>query len=181
MSSDSSIEYRWIEDAERLELYQPGGYHPVKVDDLLHNHYRIVDKLGHGGYSTIWLARDEKVDRFVALKVGISRSSLQREPDILRALHEAKSSSQLPGAALDQTTCTPLPRVFDTFEVRGPNGSHPCYTLTPAQGSLKEAKFSRLFPIGVARALAANLTTAVAFVHSRGFVHGGQFCDTKPM
>ncbi|KAH9878067.1 hypothetical protein J1614_003284 [Plenodomus biglobosus] len=38
-------------------------------------------------------------------------------------------------------------------------------------GSLAEAKFSRLFPIRVARALAAKLAIAVAFVHSRGFVH----------
>ena len=56
MSLSSSIEYRWIDGVERLELYEPGGYHPVMIDDLLHNRYRVVDKLGFGGYSTIWLA-----------------------------------------------------------------------------------------------------------------------------
>jgi serine/threonine-protein kinase SRPK3 len=32
---------------EHLERYEPGGYHPVMIDDLFHNRYRIVDKLGH--------------------------------------------------------------------------------------------------------------------------------------
>ena len=177
MSLSSSIEYRWIDGVERLELYEPGGYHPVMIDDLLHNRYRVVDKLGFGGYSTIWLARDETVKRYVAVKIGISSPSLpRREPEILRALYGSGSSSQAPRAAPDASACTALPSIFDVFDVRGPNGTHTCYTLTPAQGSLKEASFSRLFPIQVARALAAKLATAVAFVHSRGFVHGGMFC-----
>ena len=167
MSTDSPIEYRWIDGAERLELYEPGGYHPVLIDDLLHNRYRIVDKLGFGGYSTIWLARDEVDKRYVAVKIGISAPPLpRREQQILRSLHESHSTLRKPAA---------LPTILDSFDVRGPNGSHPCYTLTPAQGNLKEASFSRLFPIQVARALSANLVTAVAAVHSRGFVHGGRF------
>lgn len=173
-SLNSPIEYHWIDEVERLDLYEPGGYHPVVMDGLLHNRYRIVDKLGFGGYSTIWLARDETVQRYVAVKIGISTPSPpRREFEILRALHGSGPSSQ---AGPNAPVCTALPSIFDAFDVRGPNGTHTCYTLTPAQGNLKEASFSRLFPIQVARALAAELTTAVAFVHSRGFVHGGLLC-----
>jgi serine/threonine-protein kinase SRPK3 len=32
-SPEPSIEYRWIDGVERLEMYQPGGYHPVMIDD----------------------------------------------------------------------------------------------------------------------------------------------------
>lgn len=28
------------------------------IGDVLHERYQIVDKLGYGGYSTVWLARD---------------------------------------------------------------------------------------------------------------------------
>ncbi|KAF1846305.1 kinase-like protein [Cucurbitaria berberidis CBS 394.84] len=167
----STIEYRWIDGVERLDLYDFCGYHPVMIDSVLHNRYRIVDKLGFGGYSTIWLARDETVKRYVAVKIGISGLSLpRREPDILRTL--SGSGPQAPRAASDANRCPVVPRIFDVFDVHGPNGTHTCYTFTPAQGSLKEASFSRLFPIQVARALAAKLATAVSFVHSRGFVHG---------
>lgn len=168
-SQQPPVQYHWIDGVEHLELYEPGGYHSAMIDDLLHNRYRIVDKLGFGGYSTIWLARDETAKRYVGVKIGISRPSLpRREPEILRALSGSGSSSEAncdAGAA--------VPTILDAFNVCGPNGTHPCYTLTPAQGNLKEASFSRLFPIKVARALAAKLAHAVAFVHSRGFVHGG--------
>lgn len=171
VSPTSSVEYRWIDGVEHLELYKPGGYHPVAINDLLHNRYRIVDKLGFGGYSTIWLARDEIENRYVAVKIGISSTSLpQRERQILKALNGPESISQQSRTAPDTAT---VPIILDSFDVRGPNGTHPCYTVTPAQGDLKEASFSRLFPVQVARALAAKLAIAVAFVHSRGFVHGG--------
>ena len=64
------MEYHWIDGAECLDLYEPGGYHPVMVNDLRHNRYRIVDKLGFGGYSTLWLAQDEREKGYVAVKIG---------------------------------------------------------------------------------------------------------------
>lgn len=174
VSPSPSTAYRWIDGVERLDLYEPGGYHPVAIDDLLHNRYRIVDKLGFGGYSTIWLARDEMEKRYVAVKIGISGPPLpRRELEILEALNVSRSSSQEPHAAPAPDRVSALPAILDAFDVRGPNGKHPCYTLTPAQGNIREASFSRLFPVDVARALAAKLATAVAIVHSRGFVHGG--------
>lgn len=36
----------------------------------------------------------------------------------------------------------------------------------------KEVSFSRLFPLGVARALAGSLTQAIAYTHSQGYAHG---------
>ncbi|KAH6700105.1 kinase domain-containing protein [Verticillium dahliae] len=53
-------------DVERLEGYRPGGYHPVQLNNRLQERYSIIEKLGHGSYSTIWLARDERLSRYVA-------------------------------------------------------------------------------------------------------------------
>lgn len=175
-SRNQLIKYYWIDGVENLELYKPGGYHPVAINDLLHKRYRIVDKLGFGGHSTIWLARDEIGKRYIAVKIGISSTSLpRRELEILRALDSSRSSLREPLARANAGRFSALPTILDAFEVQGPNGTHPCYTLTPAQGNLKEASFSRLFPVKVARALAAKLAVAIATVHSRGFVHGGMF------
>ncbi|KAL2849697.1 kinase-like domain-containing protein [Aspergillus pseudodeflectus] len=121
-----------IEDAEKLERYRSGGYHPVRIGDHLDNRYEIVQKLGYGSYSTIWLARDRTLNQFVAVKVY-------------------------------------------SFTVKGPNGTHSCYVITPAQMSFADAKdpsYHRLFTLEVARALSAQLAIAVHCLNSQGFVHG---------
>ena len=47
-----------------------GGYHPVHLGEVLIDRYVIVQKLGWGQFSTVWLAKDMMYENtFVALKV----------------------------------------------------------------------------------------------------------------
>lgn len=167
-------EYNWVDGAESLGKYQPGGYHPIMIGDVLHDRYRVVDKLGFGGYATIWLAQDSLLERYVALKVGIA-DSLPRETRVLRELSTSasESTSSSLSARLRNYAHDSIPVPLDEFKIHGPNGTHPCYAMTPAQCNLREASYSRLFHIDVARALSAAVTLSVASIHSRGFVHGG--------
>src|SRR4051812_46698439 len=50
MAENHGIEYNWIKGVETLEKYQPGGYHPIRIGDVLNDRYRIADKLGFGGH-----------------------------------------------------------------------------------------------------------------------------------
>ena len=93
--SQDPFEYDWIDGVERIERYQPGGYHPAKIGDIMHQRYQVVDKLGFGGYSTIWLARDTLESRYVALKVGIVDSPRQ-EIKVLQALARPPSKPLIP-------------------------------------------------------------------------------------
>jgi hypothetical protein len=43
-------------DTEDVERYQRGGFHPVHLGDVYDERYRVVHKLGAGGFSTVWLA-----------------------------------------------------------------------------------------------------------------------------
>ena len=46
-------------DAEPLERYREGGYHPTHLGGIFKDgRYKVIHKLGWGGYATIWLARD---------------------------------------------------------------------------------------------------------------------------
>ncbi|KAK2877292.1 hypothetical protein FQN49_001270 [Arthroderma sp. PD_2] len=169
------IKYKWVDGAESLEHYVPGGYHPIMIGDILHNRYQIVNKLGFGGYSTVWLARDTRLGRYVAVKVGIASESgsLQQEIKSLRAISTPLLSSMSKQQHLGYNSVRfPL----DEFEVQGPNGTHVCYTTTPARCNLHEVSFSRMFPLEVTRALAGGLTLALAYIHSQGYVHGGMSC-----
>ena len=45
-------------DVESPGWYRPGGYHPVHLGDVYCQRYKVINKLGFGTYSTVWLARD---------------------------------------------------------------------------------------------------------------------------
>jgi serine/threonine protein kinase len=55
--------------AEELDEYKSDLFYPICIGEVLENTYRIEHKLGHGYFSTVWLARDTKKKRDVALKV----------------------------------------------------------------------------------------------------------------
>ena len=44
-------------------------YHPVHIGEVLMGRYVIIQKLGWGHFSTVWLARDFKFETYVALKI----------------------------------------------------------------------------------------------------------------
>ncbi|KAJ5177100.1 kinase-like domain-containing protein [Penicillium canariense] len=152
---------------ERLKRYRMGGYHPVDIGDILGGHYRVMHKLGFGAYSTIWLARDERTEKYVAVKVGTGYSH-PLEVDVIACLQ----TSQTFDISIVRSV---IPPVLDAFEAHGPNGKHPCYVTTPSGANLKRAKTSSHnggFRLDVARAMAAQLAIAVTHIHEKGYVHG---------
>lgn len=55
---------------EPYYYYEPGGYHPIDIGDVLQSRYRVVHKLGWGGSSIVWLCRDDQSRMYVAVKVA---------------------------------------------------------------------------------------------------------------
>ena len=48
--------------------YKIGGYHPIHVGEILLDRYVIIQKLGWGHFSTVWLTKDLKYSSYVAIK-----------------------------------------------------------------------------------------------------------------
>ena len=120
------VEYGYVDGVEHLGDYRPGGYHPIHINDRLAQRYRIVHKLGHGTFSTAWLAIDEKIPKYVAVKVGTADAD-RTEVNVLSQLtHSAEGYND----SADKPSL--LPVVLDHFEINGPNGTHQCLVTLPA-------------------------------------------------
>lgn len=48
------------EEQEEASQYCCGGYHPVAIDVLFVDRYKVIKKLGWGHFSTVWLCRDRR-------------------------------------------------------------------------------------------------------------------------
>ena len=90
-------------EVENLEEYRVGGYHPTIIGDTFHGgRYEVAHKLGFGGYSTIWLARDRQLQKYVALKILAAHETESNEAEILRLLSNP-NSQVAPGARFCST------------------------------------------------------------------------------
>ena len=154
------------DDYENVEQYEKGGYHPVRLyDDLLNNRYVLVHKLGHGGFGTVWLARDFYKSRHVALKIlqaDASRSckELQAYQILTKGGREA-----VPHAAL----------LLDYFNIKGPNGQHVCLVLPvlgPGLHVFAEHDRSVKIRPDIVHKFARQSLKTVIDVHQRGFCLG---------
>lgn len=171
--------YKYMEDIEPFERYSIGGYYPARINERLvssSSRYDIVHKLGHGTYSTVWLARDQPRAKYVAIKMAVMDMKAANESDVLRLLHDDGTQCE------DDPGMAAIPPLLDEFVIRGPEiegrkGFHRCLVTAPARMSIadaREASYKRIFQLPVARAIAAQLIKAVVFLHSRGIVHSGK-------
>ena len=58
LSTTSSIPQHELVDEEFSPGYSPKHYYPAKPGEVLADHYQLLVKIGWGGGSTVWLARD---------------------------------------------------------------------------------------------------------------------------
>jgi hypothetical protein len=188
---------RSLEDPAR---YQPGGYHPIAIGDELHDgRYRVIHRISHGAYSTVWMAMDQRPPssadggvaraRYVAVKIGTARYDT-REASLLRRLHDNPKSqsrgwfsrlSSLDLAAGD--TAHDMSRfvvaILDEFDIHGPNGTHHCLVtelLGPSIDAVMDCwaieGWGRL-PTEIVRRTAVQCAEALVSLHSQGIVHAG--------
>ena len=66
---ESFFEDQDSSEDEGMPDYKIGGYHPVHVGEILLDRYVIIQKLGWGHFSTVWLTKDLKYSSYVAIKV----------------------------------------------------------------------------------------------------------------
>jgi serine/threonine-protein kinase len=164
----AALEMRWNLQAELAEpTPQPAVSLKLEVDDDEFPRvprYEILRELGRGGMGVVYLAHQEGLDRFVALKMILPGAEV-RADDLLRFRVEA--------AAISRVQHLNLVQIYEVGEFNG----MPYFSLEFVDGGSLEDRFNgRALPPREAAGLAATLARAIHAAHERGIVHR----DLKP-
>ncbi len=126
--------------------------------------YEIVSLLGAGGMGQVYLARDARLKRQVAVKI-LSPQLTQNEQALRRFEHEAQSAS-----ALNH------PNILTIFEFGESNGIHFMVSELVEGQTLRQRLAARNLGVPEALDIASQIAGALCVAHEAGIIHR----DIKP-
>jgi len=161
-------------DEEELNEYRKGGYHPVAIGNKFKSgRYHVLEKLGWGYFSTVWLCRDLQNQINVALKIVKSdkdyRAAAYDEIEILQKINLNDPNNE-----------NFVIHLFDHFEHAGPNGNHVVMSMEPLGNNLldliKYYDYTGI-PTKIVRIICRQILIGLDYLHSTcGIIHA----DLKP-
>ncbi len=125
-------------------------------EQLYAGRYAIVERIGAGGMGTVFRARDERLDRDVALKV----SALDRGEDIVALLAEARVL-----ASLDHPGIVPI------HDAGRQEDDRPFYVMALVDGKTLAEHVKTVPELGGRLRLFDRLCDTLSFAHARGILH----------
>src|SRR5438034_8814816 len=150
---------------ERRSRAAPVGLAASLIGTVLSERYRLESKLGSGGMSTVYLARDSTLERWVAVKV-MHREMSDQPDQIERFRREARSVAQLSH-----------PNVVAVIDA-GEDGGHPYIVFEYVEGETLKQRIGREGALDPQEAIAYGIEIArgLSVAHARKMVHR----DIKP-
>ncbi|HXS47478.1 MAG TPA: protein kinase, partial [Solirubrobacterales bacterium] len=135
------------------------------IGTVLSGRYRLEAKLGSGGMSTVYLARDDTLDRPVAVKV-MHREMSEQEDQLQRFRQEARAVAKLTH-----------PNVVSVIDA-GEDGGHPYIVFEYVKGETLKQRIARIGALDTQEAIAYAIEVArgLSVAHARNMVHR----DIKP-
>jgi tRNA A-37 threonylcarbamoyl transferase component Bud32 len=135
------------------------------IGTVLSGRYRLEAKLGSGGMSTVYLARDQTLDRQVAVKV-MHREMSEQADQLERFRQEARAVAKLSH-----------PNVVAVIDA-GEDGGHPYIVFEYVEGETLKQRINRdgALPPQEAIAYAIEIARGLSVAHARNLIHR----DIKP-
>ncbi|KFA70079.1 hypothetical protein S40285_03307 [Stachybotrys chlorohalonatus IBT 40285] len=158
-----------LENIEEVEKYVPGGYHAVDIDDVIDagkDSYKVIHKLGPGGFSTVWLVLScREIATYYALKIICADASGPHELEVLQHIEKASLSGH-PHVAM----------LHDSLRVSGPNGEDQCLTFPVLGLSLYNQEVNASLPDILRHQVYQQVADTLEFLHICGICHGNNLC-----
>ncbi|KAM3460426.1 hypothetical protein NHJ6243_005921 [Beauveria neobassiana] len=161
-------------EEERLPLYVRDEYYPMRIGEVVHEHYQVVAKLGYGTSSTVWLARDLRNGKYWVLKVYIN--TLQHNQELLVYNYLAKAPSNNP----NQLGFAHVRQSHEAFQIDGPAGKHDVLVMTPLVMSLKtfqNMQKERVFPRELIAGALEQVFLGMNILHESDVIHTDLHAD----
>ncbi|MGE5282095.1 MAG: protein kinase domain-containing protein [Chloroflexota bacterium] len=135
------------------------------IGTVLSGRYRLEAKLGSGGMSTVYLARDQTLDRQVAVKV-MHREMSEQADQLERFRQEARAVAKLSHA-----------NVVSVIDA-GEDGGHPYIVFEYVEGETLKQRIAREGALDPQEAVAyaIEIGRGLSVAHARNMVHR----DIKP-
>ena len=127
-------------------------------------HYEVIKQIGAGGMGEVYLARDKKLDRKVAVKI-LNEKFAQHESNLQRFIREAKAAS-----ALNH------PNILTVHEVSASNEVHYIVSEFIKGKTLRERLRESPLPLAEVLDIAVQTANALTAAHEAHLVHR----DIKP-
>ncbi|HEY2054500.1 MAG TPA: protein kinase [Solirubrobacterales bacterium] len=135
------------------------------IGTVLSGRYRLEAKLGSGGMSTVYLARDTTLDRPVAVKV-MHREMSEQADQLERFRQEARAVAKISH-----------PNVVAVIDA-GEDGGYPYIVFEYVEGETLKARINRIGALDVQESLAyaIEIGRGLTVAHARKMIHR----DIKP-
>ncbi|EFR01954.1 CMGC protein kinase [Nannizzia gypsea CBS 118893] len=146
--------FELVDTARKIEeetpTYEAEKYHPVRLGQVFQDRYQVVGKVGFGGSSTVWLARDF----YHEVKIYEHRKASNYKDD-----HVGKAFCR---------------KHYDSFTVDSPSGSHDCLVQEPLGLSLDRVLDTRptnTFDLELLKPPLSQILLGLDYLHRLDIIH----------
>src|SRR6267378_1333986 len=146
---------------EDLERYASGLCYPISIGEVLIHTYRIEHKLRHDDFSTVWLARDIRQKRDVALKIMIPGDAGD---------YECSMQKKIMNTVQDTSN---LVTYLTSFSLPGYKGNHQVLVF-PVRGPNFSSVMLNQISLVNRMSAARQLLKALECLHNANIVHNSE-------